>query len=58
MSIILQMGVVLSVIIAVFVFDEIPSSVQIAGSVLVIIGVVLATIEQSRRKEEHPIVSA
>lgn len=50
MAIILQVSVVLSVIIAVLLFSEIPTIWQIIGSVMVIIGVILATIEQSNRK--------
>jgi drug/metabolite transporter (DMT)-like permease len=49
-GIILQVGVVLSAVIAVFAFGEIPTFWQIIGSLLVIIGVVLATIEQNQRK--------
>ena len=50
MSIILQVGVVVSAIIAAFLFGEIPTFWQGIGSVLVIIGVILVTIEQNRRK--------
>lgn len=50
MSIVLQVGVVLSAVIAIFTFGEIPTFWQVIGSVLVIIGVVLATMEQSQRK--------
>lgn len=51
MAIILQVGVVLSAVMAVFVFDEIPSMVQGFGSVLVIIGVIIATMEQSQNRQ-------
>jgi len=50
MGIILQVGVVVSAVIALFVFGEIPSSLQLIGSVLVIMGVLLATQEQ----QQHP----
>lgn len=50
MAIILQVGVVLSVVIAVFLFAEIPTMPQGIGSILVIVGVLLATIEQNQRK--------
>lgn len=50
MAIILQVGVVLSVVIAVFLFAEIPTLPQGIGSILVIVGVLLATIEQNQRK--------
>lgn len=50
MSIILQIGVVLSAVIAIFTFGEIPTLLQVIGSFLVIVGVVLATMEQSQRK--------
>ena len=48
MAIILQIGVVVSAVIALFTFGEIPSVIQVVGSALVIIGVVIATIEQNR----------
>jgi drug/metabolite transporter (DMT)-like permease len=50
MAIIVQVGVVLSAIIAALLFSEIPTILQGLGSVLVIIGVMLATIEQNQRK--------
>jgi len=49
-AIIVQVGVVMSAIIAAFAFSEIPSLWQIIGSLMVIIGVILATIEQNQRK--------
>lgn len=52
-SIILQVGVVLSAIIALLVFGEIPSLVQVIGSGLVIYGVTVTTIEQTRAKWKH-----
>ncbi len=52
-SIILQVGVVLSAVIALFVFGEIPSFVQIIGSALVIYGVTVTTIEQAQAKWKH-----
>lgn len=50
MAIILQVGVVLSGIIALFTFNEIPTLWQSIGSVMVIVGIILATIEQNNRK--------
>lgn len=50
MAIILQVGVVLSGVIALFTFNEIPTLWQSVGSVMVIIGIILATIEQNNRK--------
>ena len=47
MAIVLQIGVALSAIIALFLFGEQPSLPQIIGSVLVIYGVVAATMEQA-----------
>ena len=52
-AIILQVGVVLSAVIAVFLFGEIPSFVQIIGSALVIYGVTVTTIEQAQAKWKH-----
>ena len=52
MAILLQIGVVMSAIMALFVFGEVPSFVQVIGSTLVIIGVVMATIEQSQREQK------
>lgn len=52
MAIILQIGVVVSAIIALFVFGEIPSWLQVVGSGLVIIGVIVATIEQAQYKQK------
>ncbi len=49
-SIILQVGVVLSAVIAQFLFGEIPAFAQIVGGILVIYGVTVATIEQTRAK--------
>jgi len=57
MAIILQIGVVLSAVFALFLFGEIPSVLQIIGSVLVIVGVTVTTIEQTqrtrKRKKDH-----
>ena len=53
MSIILQVGVVLSAVIALFLFGEIPSFVQIIGSALVIYGVTVTTVEQAQAKWKH-----
>jgi|GEM_PF-818920 len=53
MAILLQIGVVMSAIMALFVFGEVPSFVQVIGSTLVIIGVVMATIEQSQREQQR-----
>ena len=47
LAIILQTAVVGSALIALFLFGEIPSLVQVIGSALVIYGVVFATIEQT-----------
>ena len=52
-SIILQVGVVLSAVIALFVFGEVPSLAQVIGSGLVIYGVTVTTIEQTRAKWKH-----
>ena len=49
-AIILQVGVVLSAVIALFVFGEIPSFLQIIGSALVIYGVTVTTVEQAQAK--------
>jgi len=53
MAIILQIGVVMSAIIALFLFGEIPSIIQVIGSALVIAGVVMATIEQAQREQKR-----
>jgi len=53
MAILLQIGVVVSAVIALFVFGEVPSVVQIIGSALVIVGVVMATIEQAEREQKR-----
>ena len=53
MAIVLQVGVVLSAAIAFFLFGEVPTWLQIAGSGLVIYGVVVATIEQSGARWKH-----
>ncbi len=50
MAIILQVSVVMSAVIALFLFSEIPTLWQIIGSVMVIVGVILATIEQNNRR--------
>ncbi len=50
MAIVLQIGVVLSAAMALFLFGELPSFLQIIGSVLVIYGVVAATLEQTQGK--------
>ena len=50
MSIVLQLGVVVSVVIALFAFGEVPSLVQVFGSALVVYGVVAATIEQGKAR--------
>ena len=52
-AIVLQVGVVLSAAIALFLFGEVPSLAQIIGSVLVIYGVVVATFEQTRARWKH-----
>ena len=48
MAIVLQVAVVVSAVIALFMFGEIPSLAQIFGSALVVYGVVVATIEQTQ----------
>lgn len=53
LAIILQIAVVGSAVIALFLFGEIPSLVQIVGSALVIYGVVVATIEQTGARWKH-----
>ena len=53
LAIILQVAVVGSAAIALFIFGEIPSLVQIIGGALVIYGVVIATIEQTRARWKH-----
>ena len=53
LAIILQIAVVGSAVIALFLFGEIPSLVQIIGSALVIYGVVIATIEQTGARWKH-----
>ena len=53
LAIILQTAVVGSALIALFLFGEIPSLVQIIGSALVIYGVVFATIEQTQARWKH-----
>lgn len=52
-AIILQVGVVLSAVIALFVFGEIPSSLQVVGSALVIYGVIVTTREQTKARWKH-----
>lgn len=49
MAVFLQVSVVISAIIAVFTFNEIPTTWQIIGSVLVIVGVLLITYERNER---------
>lgn len=60
MAIILQIGVVVSAVFALFLFGEIPSWLQLIGSVLVIMGVTITTIEQTQhtRKRNTKGVSA
>ncbi|MYD08758.1 MAG: DMT family transporter [Chloroflexi bacterium] len=53
LAIILQVAVVGSAVIALFVFGEIPSLLQIVGGALVIYGVVIATVEQTRARWKH-----
>lgn len=53
LAIILQTAVVGSALIALFLFGEIPSLVQIIGSALVIYGVVFTTIEQTQARWKH-----
>ncbi len=52
-AIVLQVGVVLSAVIALFLFGEAPSLAQIVGGALVIYGVVVATIEQTQARWKH-----
>ncbi len=56
LAILLQVGVVVSAVIALLVFGEVPSVVQVAGSALVIYGVVVATYEQTRARWRHRAV--
>lgn len=53
LAIILQIAVVGSAVIALLLFGEVPSLVQIIGSALVIYGVVIATIEQRQARWRH-----
>ena len=53
LAIILQIAVVGSALIALFLFGEIPSLLQIIGSALVIYGVVIATVEQAQARWKH-----
>ncbi len=55
MAIVLQIAVVLSAVIALFMFGEIPSLAQIFGSALVVYGVVIATIEQTQAHWKHKV---
>lgn len=56
LAILLQVGVVVSAVIALLVFGEVPSVVQVAGSALVIYGVVVVTYEQTRARWRHRAV--
>ena len=58
LAILLQVGVVLSAVIALLVFGEIPSLLQVAGSILVIYGVVVVTYEQTRARWRHGAAQA
>lgn len=53
LAILLQVGVVVSAIIAFFLFGEVPSWLQIAGGALVIYGVIIATWEQAQARWAH-----
>lgn len=53
LAIILQVAVVGSALIALFLFGEIPSLLQVIGSALVIYGVVIATVEQAQARWKH-----
>ncbi len=53
MAIVLQIGVVLSAVFALFLFGEIPSLLQVVGSVLVIFGVTITTIEQTQHNRKR-----
>ena len=53
LSIVLQAGVVVSAVIALFLFGEIPSLLQVIGSALVIYGVIVTTMEQTKAKWKH-----
>lgn len=50
MAIILQVGVVVSAVIAIFTFGEIPTWLQLLGSAMVIVGVLVVTLEQNDSK--------
>ncbi|MCY4465850.1 MAG: DMT family transporter [Chloroflexi bacterium] len=56
LAILLQVGVVLSAVIALLAFGEVPSVLQVAGSALVIYGVVVVTYEQTRALRRHRAV--
>lgn len=53
LAIVLQVGVVVSAVFALFLFGEIPSLLQIVGGALVVYGVVVATMEQTRARWKH-----
>ena len=53
MAIVLQVGVVVSAVFALVFFGEVPSMLQVAGSALVVYGVVVATMEQTRARWKH-----
>ena len=50
MSIVLQIGVVVSAVIAYFTFGEVPSLLQVIGGALVVYGVIVATMEQGKAR--------
>ena len=61
MAIVLQIGIVLSAALALFLFGELPSLAQVIGSGLVVYGVVAATMEQAparRRRQDKTLPAA
>ena len=61
MAIVLQIGIVLSAALALFLFGELPSLAQVIGSGLVVYGVVAATMEQvpgRRRRQDKTLPAA
>lgn len=61
MAIVLQIGIVLSAVMALFLFGELPSLAQVIGSGLVVYGVVAATMEQAparRRRQDKTLPAA
>ena len=53
LAIVMQVGVVVSAVFALLLFGEIPSLLQVVGGALVVYGVVVATMEQTRARWKH-----